>query len=243
MLHTYEQLLNAQATPMPVAYKSPIQRVVALLKKMKAELEADGKKEAEMYDKMVCWCETNEKEKVKAIADADAKDADLTAEIEERAAAHGKLATDIEYTKGLIIEAEEALKKARAVREGEAAEFRDGEKDLVQAINNLRNAIAVLSRHHGEGGAMLQLDASWLASVKTVLRDVAQKYDIMLGDKPGQGDSRPLLDRIKTALIAVDRQTHRVNARAAAHVKVETEATALDHVVLRALDDRKDFDA
>merc|ERR1719450_1864040 len=52
--------------PKQVAYKSPVQRVIALLKKMKAEHE----KEAELYDKMVCWCETNEKEKTKAIADA-----------------------------------------------------------------------------------------------------------------------------------------------------------------------------
>jgi hypothetical protein len=29
-----------------------------------------------MYDKMVCWCETNEKEKTKAIADAEALDAE-----------------------------------------------------------------------------------------------------------------------------------------------------------------------
>lgn len=36
-----------------VEYKSPIERVVALLKKMKSELEAEAANEAEMYDKMV----------------------------------------------------------------------------------------------------------------------------------------------------------------------------------------------
>merc|ERR1719399_1322148 len=171
-----EAAWDAELEPKKVARTSPIQRVVGLLEKMKAELMADGKKEAEMYDKIVCWCETNEKEKVKAIADADAKDKDLTAEIEERASAHGKLATDIEYTKGLIVEADEALKKARAVREGGAGEFRDGEKDLVQAINNLRNAIAVLSRHHSNSD-LLQLQGPMLASCRAVLRDVAIKYE------------------------------------------------------------------
>merc|ERR1719379_1645200 len=114
MLHTYEQLLNAQATPMPVAYKSPIQRVVALLMKMKAELEADGKKEAEMYDKMVCWCQTNEKEKTKAIADGEAKDLDLVAEIEERVGKSAELYTNIEKAKEDIAEIDDMLKnKAR----------------------------------------------------------------------------------------------------------------------------------
>jgi|ERR1712216_473217 len=62
----------------PVKYKSPIKRVVALLQKMKAELDAEADKESEMYDKMVCWCQTNEKEKKKAIADAEAKDEELS---------------------------------------------------------------------------------------------------------------------------------------------------------------------
>jgi len=52
--------------------KSPVKRVVELLFKMKSELEAETDKESEMYDKMVCWCETNEKEKTQAIADAEA---------------------------------------------------------------------------------------------------------------------------------------------------------------------------
>ena len=38
----------------------------------------------------VCWCETNEKEKKKAIADAEATDKELSAEIEERAAKFGE---------------------------------------------------------------------------------------------------------------------------------------------------------
>ena len=35
---------------------------------MKAEFDADAAKDAEMYDQMVCWCETSEKEMTKAIA-------------------------------------------------------------------------------------------------------------------------------------------------------------------------------
>merc|ERR1719343_810513 len=81
--------------PKKVDYKSPIKRVVDLLEKMKAELTAEGDKEAEMYDKMVCWCETSEKEKTKAVADADATEKSLEAELDERQARYGTLATDI----------------------------------------------------------------------------------------------------------------------------------------------------
>jgi len=78
---------------------TPIQRVVALLKKMQGELEKEAANDSEMYDKMVCWCETNEKEKKKAIADAEAKIADLEAEIEERSASSGGAMAEIENLK------------------------------------------------------------------------------------------------------------------------------------------------
>merc|ERR1719498_1725521 len=155
MLRSFEAVLYAQPTSTPGEYKSPIQRMVALLNKMKAELEADGKKEAEMYDKMVCWCETNEKEKTKAIADGEAKDKALVGEIEERVAKSAELYTNIEKAKEEIAEIEDMLKnKARPMREGEAGEFREGDKDLVQAIAQLKNALAVLGR--SQGSALMQ---------------------------------------------------------------------------------------
>merc|ERR1719372_14837 len=101
---------------------------------MKAQLEKEAKTDEEIYDKMVCWCETNEKEKTKAIADAEAKDKDLTAEIEERAARFGSVSTEIEAMKKQIAEDTAALKEALAIREREAANFRGDEKDTVQAI-------------------------------------------------------------------------------------------------------------
>merc|ERR1719421_1935175 len=58
---------------------------------MKAQLEKEVSGDAELYDKMVCWCETNDKEKTKAIADADASMNDLSSDIQERAAREGEL--------------------------------------------------------------------------------------------------------------------------------------------------------
>merc|ERR1719331_1878706 len=123
---------------------NPIKRVINLLNDMKAQLEKEAAKESEMYDEMVCWCETNEKEKTKAIADAEAKDKDLSAEIEARAARFGSVSTEIEAMKKQIAEDTDALKQATAIRENEAAAFRDEEKDLVTQVTQLKNAIQVL---------------------------------------------------------------------------------------------------
>jgi len=183
---------------------TPIQRVVKLLKEMKANLEKEAKADEELYDQMVCWCETNEKEKTKAIADADAKDKDLVSEIEERAARHGVLATDIEYTKGDIAEFKEALQEAQKMREKDQGEFMSSEKEMIQAITNLKNAIQVLSKHHG--GSLIQLSPAVQASLGPVLRDVAEKHEELLGDHMGSKKNR---EAFKAALISITADTHR----------------------------------
>merc|ERR1719199_324435 len=91
--------------------KSPIQRVIMLLKDMKAQLEEEADKESEMYDEMVCWCETNEKEKKKAIAEADAKTSELEASISGKSAAKGTLLTEIADLKEQIAEDKLALQE------------------------------------------------------------------------------------------------------------------------------------
>merc|ERR1719197_642988 len=158
---------------------------------MKSELEAEAANEAEMYDKMVCWCQTNEKEKKQAIADADAKDKELSSEIEARSARFGKLSTEIAQLKKQIAEDTEASKQAMALREGGAGSFRDEETDLVQTITNLKNAISVLSRHQG-GSSLLQLGAPMASSLHALLRDVALKYDVLLADASRRGSPHSL---------------------------------------------------
>lgn len=188
-------------------YESPIQRVVRLLTEMKTQLEKEAEKDQELYDQMVCWCETSEKEKTKAIADADAKDKDLVSEIEERSARHGVLSTEIAQTKKEIGEDNEALQEALKMREDEQGEFMSEEKDMVQAITNLKNAIMVLGRNHG--GSLLQLPPAVMASLGPVLRDVAEKHEAMIGDREGSKATRAAL---RGALISIASDSHRQQA-------------------------------
>jgi len=177
-----DELDGADPETKVVAKKNPIQRVVGMLKDMKAQLEKEADKEAEMYDQMVCWCETNEKAKVKAIADAEAKDKDLQAEIESRSARFGSVSTEIEAMKKQIAEDSLALKQALAIRENEAAAFRDEEKDLVTQMTQLKNAIQVLQKH--QGAAMLQLDAPVVSAIHSVIRDASDAYEMLMAGKP-----------------------------------------------------------
>merc|ERR1711920_1140757 len=77
------------------AKNRPVSKVITLLKDMLKQLEKEAEEDEEIYDKVACWCETNDREKTKAIADAEAKIADLTTKIEELTAQSARLNTEI----------------------------------------------------------------------------------------------------------------------------------------------------
>merc|ERR1719463_409357 len=76
--------------------EKPIQKVVRLLKEMQAQIEKEAAEDEEMYEKMGCWCETNDREKTKAIADAEKHIEALTAAIESGTAKISQLETELD---------------------------------------------------------------------------------------------------------------------------------------------------
>merc|ERR1719379_3190907 len=62
---------------------------------MLGQLEKEAEEDKEIYDGMVCWCTTNDKDKVTAIDDAEARLSDLETSIKELTALSSRLNTDI----------------------------------------------------------------------------------------------------------------------------------------------------
>merc|ERR1719169_267280 len=54
---------------------------------MITQLEKEQEEDEEIYEKMACWCGTNDKDKTKAIDDAEARIDNLSTTIEELTAA------------------------------------------------------------------------------------------------------------------------------------------------------------
>jgi len=156
------------------AKNRPVSKVITLLKDMLKQLEKEAEEDEEIYDKLACWCETNDKEKTKSIADAEAKIDDLTTKIEELTAASARLNTEIKNLESEVAKNQEALDKATAIREKELAEFNAEEKDSLEAISALKAAITVLSKHNG--GAFLQIPASHAQTVALTLQQQMQRH-------------------------------------------------------------------
>jgi len=126
----------------------PVTRVVTLLKDMQKTLIKEGEDDKELYEKMQCWCRTNDKEKTESIAAAEKEIDRLQNKIEELIGKAARLTTEIADLREEIKENEKALAKATALRNKQNAAFIQTEKDLVQAIGQLKRAIEVLSKHH-----------------------------------------------------------------------------------------------
>jgi hypothetical protein len=125
---------------------SPIQKVVTLLREMKAQTVKEGEEDQEAYDKYGCWCVTTKEEKTAAIEAGEARIADLTSFVEEGLAKEGELKTEIAALEEDIAQDKEALATATAMREKENAAFLAEQADLKETLQLLSEAIAVLGK-------------------------------------------------------------------------------------------------
>merc|ERR1719428_1900253 len=117
---------------------------------MKTQLETEMEDDKEVYEKLVCWCETGTKEKTKAIEEGEANIASLEASIEEYTAKLAELKELLGNTKDEKNKNWDALNKASAMRMKENGEFHSTEKELMTAIQSAKQALVVLSEQHPE---------------------------------------------------------------------------------------------
>merc|ERR1711908_76280 len=136
-------------------------KVITLLKDMLKQLEKEASEDEEIYEKMACWCETNDKDKTKSIAEAETRIGGLTTKIEELTASSARLNTEVGHHEKEVAAGQAALDQATAIRQKQLAEFNAEEKDLLESISALKAAITVLSKHH----SFLQMPHSHLVGV------------------------------------------------------------------------------
>jgi len=163
------------------AKNRPVSKVTTLLKDMAVQLEKEAEKDEAIYDKLACWCETNDKAKTKAISDAEAKINDLNVKIEELTATSARLNAEIANLEKEVAANIEALGQATAIREKQLAEFNAEEKDLLESISALTAAVAVIAKHHeAKEESLLQMPRSHMLGVAATLQHEMQKHASLL---------------------------------------------------------------
>merc|ERR1719420_1959935 len=102
----------AAASVTEEAKNRPVTKVVNLLKDMGKQLEKEAEEDEDVYDKVMCWCETNDRDKTRAIAEGEQKITDLGSSIGELTAASARLTAEISTVTGEVAKNTAALDKA-----------------------------------------------------------------------------------------------------------------------------------
>mmetsp|Transcript_78737 Transcript_78737/g.172609 ORF Transcript_78737/g.172609 Transcript_78737/m.172609 type:complete len:698 (-) Transcript_78737:242-2335(-) len=160
------------------AKNRPVTKVITLLKDMQKQLQKEADEDEAIYDKMACWCQTNDREKTEAIKTAEVRIDGLTTKIEELTAGSARLNTEIKNLEKEIAENQDSLDKATAIREKQLAEFNAEEKDLLESVSALKAAITVLSKHHS--GGFLQVANNRILGVAATLENELSKHAALL---------------------------------------------------------------
>jgi uncharacterized protein (UPF0335 family) len=175
--------LVQDAATLDLKYR-PVSKVVKLLKDMQAELNAEKEKDQAVFDKLTCWCETNLKEKTLATSVANKQITGLVSDIERLSAKAAGLKATIAQVKKEVASNTAALEQATKVREKETSEFSQDEKDMMQSLQALKNAVFVLSKHHE--ATFMQTDRTAMAQVSVALEEVLRRSGSLKSLKPSE---------------------------------------------------------
>merc|ERR550537_1720764 len=154
---------------------NPIRKVVTLLQMMQKKVEAEGEKEAELFEKFMCYCKTSGETLAKSIADADVKMPQLVSDIKEAESAVAQLKEELAGHQNDRDEAKAAMAKATEIREKEAAAFAKEDANDKANIEALMKATAAIEK--GMSGGFLQTNSA------AVLRRLALSQDISNSDR------------------------------------------------------------
>jgi len=123
---------------------TPVSKVIDLLASLKADVEAEGKSEAEAYDKFSCWCRDATKSKSDSIISGRDNIQELSAEIQEKTAQKEESEAELKDRQAKAEQMAAELKDTEARFEKARAEYDAEAADLSKAIRGLENAIQAM---------------------------------------------------------------------------------------------------
>jgi len=150
MLQTWDEALEGtHQGHKSGAADTPVTRVVKLLQEMQVTIAKEMKEDEDLYDKLACWCANNGKAKTEAVDGATAAIANLESSIESLTAQNAQLTQTIAELEQQLAEDKAAMDSSTKMREKERKQFHGQELEKIQAIENLKSAIMVLTKHVG----------------------------------------------------------------------------------------------
>jgi len=129
---------------------TPVEKVMELMKKLSSQITAEGKTEAEQYDKYACFCKEQADEKLYNIEKSEKIIKKQVAKISKLETEIAELNADINALTTLIEEKEAAIKAAEDTRAEQHDKYLATDKDMQAAIKAIKGAIKALKDSKGD---------------------------------------------------------------------------------------------
>jgi septal ring factor EnvC (AmiA/AmiB activator) len=155
---------------------------------MQIQVEAEGKKENELFEKFMCYCKNGKGDLEASIAGAQSKNAQLLSSIEETEASLKQTKADLKSAQENRAAAKASIEKATGIREKEAAVYAKDSSDLKTNIAAMKKATAAIEK--GIGGAFLQTSAGSVLKQLSITMDMSSMDREMLTEFITQGQGQ-----------------------------------------------------
>lgn len=141
-----QSLVVAFAAVTAVNAVSPVQKVVELLGECKAKVEKDLEAETAAMQEYTKFCSDEAKDKGYAIQTSTRAIEDADAVVEDSTATINQMDAEISTLASLIADKEKDLANATEVRQGQHTLYAADEKEMVESVDQLGRAAAVLKK-------------------------------------------------------------------------------------------------
>jgi len=180
-------MLRLIVAGVPVALASdanPMDKVFELMDGLATKIKADGDAEAKAYKEYFDWCDDTAKNTQFEIKTFTSEKEELEAAIGEATASIATSTTKIEELSASIASDTAELKAATTIRDKELADFVKSESELVDTVDTLERAVAILEREMAKSPASFaQIDTSNVKMLAQALGSVLDAAAFAGADK------------------------------------------------------------
>merc|ERR1719454_1602466 len=145
--------------------ENPIRRIVNIMQNMQKEIEEEGEKEEDAFNKFMCYCDGNTDSMKAAVEEGLQKAAELSSKLEALKAEKAQLDQELADHQSSRETAKQDQEKAASIREKEKADFEAAAADMSTNIEAMTGAIAALEK----GMGFLQMGASQKSTVERMV--------------------------------------------------------------------------
>jgi len=158
---------------------TPVQKVIMMVQELQQKVAAEGKAEAETYDKFACFCKSKTDDKTKAIAASELAVEDATTLITSLNADRDQLDLDIQDSQTTIETFDETVKKATAMRAKEKATFEAALADMESSIAQLESGLQSLKASAFLQGQRQETAFTQVREMVRTALDMADSLDLL----------------------------------------------------------------